>query len=83
MNDTAQRLYTIFMRLVIAVMELVTNTLHQISYKTNQWAPIAKRKHHAGKTMESIWEDTEGDEDATNILTDEEVRQIIAHKSSK
>lgn len=79
MNDLGQRLYGIMMNMIIAFMELITNTLHQISYRTNQWTPIAKRKRQAN-TMESIWEETEG-EDSTNILTDEEVRQIISKKN--
>ena len=81
MNDVGQKLYGIVMKMIIAFMELITNVLHQITHRTNQWTPIAKRRHQAN-TIESIWEDTEEDEDSTTILTDEEVRQIIAKKNA-
>lgn len=80
MNDIGQKIYSLVMGLIIAMMELITTSLHQLSMRTNQWTPIAKRKHMPN-TMESIWEDTEGDEDSTTILTDEEVRQIISKKA--
>ena len=81
MDNVTYRLYDVVMRFVIAFMELITNSLSNISKKFNEWQPIKKRKYQH-KSLNNIWEEGDDEEEESNsIFTDEEVNKMLKREA--